>query len=72
MSAHAAFETTLHVPTRHLREIMSRLSRAGFTIMDTGERVATDDGFEAEATVRLLHVPTLELHAETYELGVSA
>jgi hypothetical protein len=50
------FETTLCVPTRHVAELMNRLSGAGFLILDTGDRVATDDGPEAEATLRLLHV----------------
>lgn len=66
-----AFETTLTLPTAHLREFMSRLAKAGFTILDTGDRVATDDGHEAEATVRLLHLPLVEVvDPETCDLGV--
>jgi len=49
------FETTLTVPTRHVRELMARLSSAGFTVLDTGERVLTDEGADAEATLRLAH-----------------
>lgn len=58
-----AFETTLSVPTRHVRELMSRLAGAGFLILDTGERLATDEGPDAEATLRLLHVTTEEMDA---------
>ena len=50
------FETTLTVPTRHVRDLMARLAGAGFLVLDTGDRLATDDGPDAEATLRLLHV----------------
>ena len=63
------FETTLTVPTRHARELTTRLCQAGFLVLDTGERLATDDGPEAEAMLRLLHVVPEEL--ETMPLGVS-
>lgn len=65
----AAFETTLTVPTQHVRELMRRLSRAGFTLLDTGERVSGDEGIDAEATLRLLHVVEVDLDAPV-ELGV--
>lgn len=67
------FETTLNVPTQHLRELSSRLTRAGFTVLDTGLRVGTEDGPDAEATVRLVHLPLVEiLDPSQCELGVSA
>lgn len=66
-----AFETTMTVPTHDLREIMRRLAKAGFTVFDTGDRVSTEAGEDAEATVRLLHVTVADLH-EPCELGVSA
>jgi hypothetical protein len=67
-----AFETTLNLPTSHLSEFMTRLSKAGFLVLDTGERVATDCGPEAEATVRLLHVTVADVsEGEPCELGVS-
>lgn len=65
------FETTMNVPTRHLRELTSRLNQAGFTVLDTGARVTTDEGLEGEATVRLLHIPIVEiLEPDAIELGV--
>lgn len=68
-----AFETTLTLPTPHLKEFMLRLSKAGFLVLDTGERIATDDGSDAEATVRLLHVTVADVVDESAcELGVSA
>jgi hypothetical protein len=69
----AAFETTLTVPTRHVHEIMTRLSKAGFTLLDTGDRISNDDGLDAEATLRLIHlgIPSLEEEG-SFELGVSA
>jgi hypothetical protein len=66
------FETTMTVPTRHLPEIMTRLSKAGFTLLDTGHRVMTEDGPEGEATIRLMHIPTVEVvDPDTMELGVA-
>lgn len=65
----------MNVPTRHLRELTARLSRAGFTVLDTGARVMTDEGPDGEATIRLLHAPvtTVEIvDPSTVELGVSA
>ena len=55
------FETTLTVPTHHVRDLMRRLSGAGFTVLDTGMRVATDAGPDGEATLRLVHAPMLEV-----------
>ena len=66
-----AFETTLTVPTPHLPELARRLAMAGFTVLDTGERVATEEGPEGEATVRVVHLATVELGVAC-DLGVSA
>lgn len=66
-----SFETTLTVPTRDLRQFMNRLARAGFTVLDTGERISTDHGPDAEATVRLLHLSEAQID-HSCELGVSA
>ena len=66
------FETTLNVPTRHLNELTQRLNRAGFTVLDTGARVMTDEGPEGEATVKLLHLPMVQvMDPSEIELGVS-
>lgn len=67
------FSTTLTVPTAHARELMARLAQAGFTILDTGSRVATDEGMDAEATLHLVHIPTLveEVDPDACVLGVS-
>lgn len=59
------------VPTAHLRELTRRLTKAGFTILDTGERITTDAGPEAEATLRILQVALPELDL-SFETGVSA
>lgn len=72
--ARMAFETTLTVPTRDLVELTRRLSKAGFTVLDTGDRISTDHGPDAEATLRLVHLPTLEVEIvepEACALGVS-
>ena len=66
----AAFETTMTIPTLPLPALMTRLSKAGFTVFDTGERLTTDDGLEAEATVRLVDVASIEID-ETVPLGVT-
>lgn len=67
------FKTTLTIPTRQLREFTHRMSLAGFTVVDTGTRITTDEGVESEATVRLLHVQTVEVvDPAQCELGVSA
>lgn len=59
------------VPTSQLRELTRRLTMAGFTILDTGERVATDMGPDAEATLRIIQLANSELDFGC-ELGVSA
>lgn len=67
------FETTLNVPTLQLRELTARLTKAGFTVLDTGTRVGTDEGPDAEAIVRLLHIPLVEIMDPSQcELGVRA
>jgi hypothetical protein len=65
------FETTLSVPTRHVPELMTRLARAGFVVLDAGDRLATDDGPDAEATLHVLHVAPDEADAGLVPLGVS-
>ena len=70
LHAPMAFETTLTVPTPHLPELTRRLAKAGFTVLDTGARITTDAGRDAEATIRLLHIAAPEL--VDCELGVSA
>ncbi|MFA5860356.1 MAG: hypothetical protein WDA16_01545 [Candidatus Thermoplasmatota archaeon] len=68
-----AFETTLTVPTAHVPEIMGRLSRAGFLVLDTGERVSTEESLEGEALLRLAHVTIADVNPDgPIELGVSA
>lgn len=69
--ASMAFETTVTVPTRHVHELMTRLARSGFLVLDTGDRVSTEDGVGAEAQLRLLHVTPDELDAAE-ALGVTA
>lgn len=67
------FETTLTIPTRQLREFTTRMSKAGFTVLDTGARVTTDEAVDGEATVRLVHTPIVEIvDPAQCELGVSA
>lgn len=66
------FETTLTVPTRQLREFTARMSKAGFTVLDTGTRVTTDDDVDGEATVRLLSIPIVQyVDPAECDLGVS-
>jgi hypothetical protein len=68
-----AFETTLTVPTRDLAQLTVRLAKAGFTLMDTGDRIATDDGHDAEATVRLVHLAYVDVDPDApCELGIPA
>lgn len=67
------FETTLTIPTPQLREFMDRLSKAGFTVFDTGHRVMTDDAVDGEATIRLVHCQRVEIvDPSECDLGVSA
>lgn len=66
-----AFETSVSVPTRHAHELMARLARAGFLVLDTGERVSTEDGVGAEAQLRLLHLLPEDMDASA-PLGVRA
>jgi len=68
------FETTLTIPTRQLHEFTRRMSHAGFTVLDTGTRIMTDEhGPDGEATVKLVHLQRVELLDPAHcELGVSA
>lgn len=68
------FETTLTIPTRQLREFAHRMSQAGYTVVDTGTRIMSDEhGPDGEASVRLLHMQRVEILDPTQcELGVSA
>jgi hypothetical protein len=50
------FETTITVPTQHLRDFTLRLADAGFLVLDRGERATTDDGWDAEAVLHVLHL----------------
>jgi hypothetical protein len=69
MAARLPFETTLTVPTRHLPLLLPRLARAGLTVLDTGERMTTDDGLDAEATLVIADVATVELD-DAVSMGV--
>ena len=64
-----AFETTITLPTHHLPLLLPRLARAGLTVLDTGERMTTDEGLDAEATLVIADVATIELD-EGVPLGV--
>ena len=67
------FETTLTIPTRQLREFTARMSKAGFTVLDTGTRVTTDEDVDGEATVRLVSIPLVEIvDPDHCDLGISA
>lgn len=66
------FEATLTIPTRQLREFTTRMRQAGYTVLDTGSRITTDEGPDGEATVRLMHAPTVEIvDPSQCDLGVS-
>ena len=66
------FETTLTIPTRQLGEFTKRMRQAGYAVLDTGSRITTDEGPDGEATVRLMHAPTVEVvDPELCDLGVS-
>lgn len=68
------FQTTLTIPTRELREFTRRMSQAGYTVLDTGARIMTEEhGPDGEATVRLIHLQRVELvDPAQCELGISA
>lgn len=67
------FETTLTVPTHQLTELTRRLAKAGYAVLDTGSRVGTEDGPDAEATVRLVAMAQVQIVDPAHcELGVTA
>ena len=67
------FETTLTIPTRQLREFTARMSKAGYSVLDTGARVTTDEDVDGEATIRLVSIPTVEIvDPAHYDHGISA
>lgn len=44
-------ETRISVPSEDVAWISKRLARAGLTVLDTGQRVTTEDGVDAEAVL---------------------
>lgn len=48
-----SFETQISLPTRDLQQLTTLLRKAGWAILDSGDRTTTEDGVGAEATVHL-------------------
>lgn len=44
-------ETRISVPNEDVEWISTRLAKAGLTVLDTGERVTTEDGVGAETVL---------------------
>lgn len=51
------FTTTITCPTKDVPALMKELARAGFLVLDTGQRTTTDEGLFAEASLNLLRLP---------------
>ncbi len=50
-------ETRITVQQEEANWLIEELTQAGLTVMDTGERVTTDEGIDAEA---VLHVASFQ------------
>ncbi len=46
-------ETQITVPRDRVAWIARQLAQAGLTVLDTGERITTDAGVDAEAVLRV-------------------
>ena len=66
-----SFETQISLPTRDLQQLTTLLRKAGWAILDSGDRTTPEDGVGAEATVHVAFFgePTVEV-AE--QCGVTA
>ncbi|HVL48322.1 MAG TPA: hypothetical protein VM889_07185 [Candidatus Thermoplasmatota archaeon] len=51
------FSTTITVPTKDVKQFMNVLAHAGAVVLDTGERIHTDEGVSAEAYLNVLFLP---------------
>jgi hypothetical protein len=56
------FSTTISVPTKDIRALMSHLAHAGAIVLDTGERLATDEGPNAEAYLNVVFLGAQGIH----------
>jgi hypothetical protein len=50
-------ESTITVERVHLEPLLAALRRGGIAAWDTGARVTTEDGLDAQAEVRVRFVP---------------
>lgn len=51
------FQTRITAPVSDVEPLMEALADAGFMVLDSGERVTTEDALEGEATLELLDLP---------------
>lgn len=58
-------QTCINVPVGHVAWITEALTRAGITVLDTGERVTTEDDLAGEAVLCVARL------AETAEVSIS-
>lgn len=54
----SGLSTRISVPARHARRMMDELTRAGFIVLDRGERITTEDGLQSEASLDLVLLPS--------------
>jgi len=56
-----SFTTRMTLPARDVSALTALLTQAGFTVLDQGERITTDEGPDHEAA---LHVARFDIGAE--------
>lgn len=52
-------ETTISVPSEDVDWFTDRLTEAGLAVLDTGRRVTTEEGPEAEAVLCVAELPSV-------------
>lgn len=58
------FQTRISVPVDDVEPLMEALADSGLVVLDSGERVTTEDALEGEARLELLDLPDGEEVAE--------
>lgn len=64
------FETPATIPTRNIKVFTEIMTKAGWTVTDTGHRIMTDEGPEGDTTLILTHISRVDIEDADVSHGV--
>lgn len=73
-----SIRTKLNIPAEYIHEVTERMKLVGFVVLDTGERITTEEGIDYEAVLELFDPPKalgptdVDAWSATVDLGVKA